>query len=435
MFYLALCYDRGNGVVKNMAHMKKFYESAAERNHALALNNLGSKYYSGNQGILLNYTNAFKYFSMALERNVLMAYNNVGLCYLYGRGVEKDLVKAARLLRVSLQHGQIVSKKHMVIAIKEYTKNIDSIPIQDEPVVSWSGKITTENGDDCMVAFERFKYGIGVRCDQKEAKNRLFDALLYKHQVAFAIYSLEGTEKKPQGIAHAISILERCKNNLHGAFHLAQCYASGNGVSINPQESFRLASSAASRGHVAALHLVGEAFERGFGVTKDLNEALKAYQHAADLGNGKALLKLGAMYRDGIGVDRNIEKTIALFRSAAELGHTEAEELAEATESYENELLSTVAKLESSGTLDLSAADGLLYSDVLLRVDASKIKRVVISNSLMNELPPSFYRSNEVAALGISDSSIQFRDSLNSLKLERLVIRGLRAIVMALLFA
>ncbi len=128
------------------------------------------------------------------------------------------------------------------------------------------------------------------------------------------------------------------------------------------------------------------------------------------------------MHRDGIGVDRNIEKAIEFLRSAAELGHIEAQQqLPEAM------ILAAVEKGESSRTLDLSALDAVVCDQVLQRVNVSKIKRVVISNSPMSELPPSFDRLREITALEISESSIPLRDSLCALKLERLVIRGLQS--------
>jgi TPR repeat protein len=158
------------------------------------------------------------------------------------------------------------------------------------------------------------------------------------------------------------------------------------------------------------------------------------FHRAAELGHSEAKFNLGVMYRDGIGVDRSIEKAVEFLRSAAELGHSEAQQqLPSAIETLQM-ILAAVEKSESSGTLDLSALDAVVCDQVLQRVNAPKIKRVVISNSPMSELPPSFDRLREITALEISDSSIPLRDSLCALKLERLAIRGLRAIVMVLLF-
>ncbi len=295
-------------------------------------------------------------------------------------------------------------------------------------MVAWSGELNLEDSEGMIVAFERLMRGIGVKRNEADAKRILFDASLLKNPIAIAVCILNKIEfpRNEKSLKLAVSLLRNVQENPSASFYLAQFHASGLGFEINAEESIQLATAAASQGHVSAIIFLADAFERGYGVSQNLKEALKNCNRAAELGHIEAKFKLGMMYRDGIGVDRNVEKAVEFLRSAAELGHIEAHKRLP--------ILAAVEKSESSGTLDLSALDAVVCNQVLQRVDASKIKRVLISNSPMSELPPSFDRLREITVLEISDSSIPLRDSLCALKLERLVIRGLRAIVMALLF-
>jgi TPR repeat protein len=157
----------------------------------------------------------------------------------------------------------------------------------------------------------------------------------------------------------------------------------------------------------------------------DNDFALKELAIAA-LSNPNAQLKLGKCYKNGIGVAKDENAAFEFFQRAAKRN-------LDAARSEIIKLSSEVAQFrESNGTLDLSLMDAMFCDQVLQRIDPPKIKRVVIEDSPMNELPPSFDRLRGIKTLEFSDSSIQFRDSLCALKLERLVIRGLRAVVMAL---
>ena len=59
-----------------------------------ALHQIGCTYYFGLGGVKNNYAEAFKYFEMASNLGLLPSKYYLGLCYEYGRGVQKDKIKA-----------------------------------------------------------------------------------------------------------------------------------------------------------------------------------------------------------------------------------------------------------------------------------------------------------------------------------------------------
>jgi tetratricopeptide (TPR) repeat protein len=67
IFNLALCYEDGLGVKKNMKTARKLYEIASELGHAKATYNLGVYYANGYGGVDKNFKQAKKCFTQAME--------------------------------------------------------------------------------------------------------------------------------------------------------------------------------------------------------------------------------------------------------------------------------------------------------------------------------------------------------------------------------
>jgi hypothetical protein len=152
--------------------------------------------------------------------------------------------------------------------------------------------------------------------------------------------------------------LRRCANNEDASaqFHLAQCYAQGEGVKKHKTHAFRWYERAASHGHPEALMylglcnakgegtladpakaldcyrkaaeaglplamgLVGQCYEEGRAVPKDEVEAVRWYRLSADGGEVSCLAQLGECYEFGRGVKRNMRKALECYRQANEEG-------------------------------------------------------------------------------------------------------------------
>jgi TPR repeat protein len=74
---------------------------------------------------------------------------------------------------------------------------------------------------------------------------------------------------------------------------------------------------AANQGHVAAMHVLGEFYEKGVGVAKDETLAVEWQQKAADKGMPEAQLALALLIDQGKGTAKNPEKATELALTAA----------------------------------------------------------------------------------------------------------------------
>ena len=94
-YNLAVLYFEGTGnVEKNFEKAISLYEKACSAKFALACNNLGYIYESGN-GADQNFTKAAAYYEKACKDNE--GCTSLGLLYANGAGLAKDVAKAASL--------------------------------------------------------------------------------------------------------------------------------------------------------------------------------------------------------------------------------------------------------------------------------------------------------------------------------------------------
>lgn len=89
---------------KDYANAVKWYELAAEKDYALAQNNLGVCYDKGT-GVKKNPVEAAKWYGKAAEQGMAIAQHNLGYCYYHGLGVEKDYDEAYKWYRKAAEQG------------------------------------------------------------------------------------------------------------------------------------------------------------------------------------------------------------------------------------------------------------------------------------------------------------------------------------------
>ena len=92
-FNLGLCFQNGEGVVKDLVKAVEWYRQAAKQNDVDAENSLGDCYYDGD-GVVQDFKKAVVWYRRAAEKGFGTAQFNLGVCFQNGEGVEKDLVKA-----------------------------------------------------------------------------------------------------------------------------------------------------------------------------------------------------------------------------------------------------------------------------------------------------------------------------------------------------
>ncbi|MBT0956951.1 sel1 repeat family protein [Alphaproteobacteria bacterium KMM 3653] len=96
---LGAAYENGNGVEQNIETAIAWYEKSAAQDFPRALHNLGIIYADGEHGITPDPEKARGLFEKALQQDYSRSYSNLGILYEQGRGVPRDLAKAAELYR------------------------------------------------------------------------------------------------------------------------------------------------------------------------------------------------------------------------------------------------------------------------------------------------------------------------------------------------
>ena len=86
---------------------------------------------------------------------------------------------------------------------------------------------------------------------------------------------------------------------------LADCYADGYGVAINPIEAFSWYYKAACSGNPDAQYEVAVCYEQGNGIDRNLQKAMEWYQKAAEQGIAESQYNLAQCYANGLGVKQD----------------------------------------------------------------------------------------------------------------------------------
>src|SRR6266498_2609460 len=92
-FNLAILYENGEGVEKNLEKAFEWYQKAADNGDIEAQFHLANSYYFG-KGTEKNLEKAFYWYQKAAENGDINAQINLALSYQYGEGIEKNLERA-----------------------------------------------------------------------------------------------------------------------------------------------------------------------------------------------------------------------------------------------------------------------------------------------------------------------------------------------------
>ncbi|MBR3570725.1 MAG: toll/interleukin-1 receptor domain-containing protein [Oscillibacter sp.] len=259
--YAKMLYQRGedyyhgrNGVQRDYAKARDYYERAAVKGNADALCGLGVLYDNGN-GVQRDYAKARDYYERAAVKGNANALFELGVLYYGGNGVQQDYAKARNYWEEAAAKGKTIALYRL-------------------------GRIYQE--------------GTGVRVDYAKARD------YYEQAVAngdtLALYHLgqiyySGRNGVQQDYAKSRDYYERAAEDgdMAALCHLGYLYLSGaGGVDVDYAKAWKYYKWAADMGHEFAIHMLGEFYENGLGVSIDYAKALGYYQEAYDAGYGNA---------------------------------------------------------------------------------------------------------------------------------------------------
>jgi uncharacterized protein len=105
-YELAMAYDTGWGIQKDVGQAAKWCSKAAEQGHAPAQNCIGSMYQSGD-GVPQDDSVAVSWYEKAVAQGHGEAYTNLGYMYDLGKGVPQDRVRAVDLYLRGAEKGSL----------------------------------------------------------------------------------------------------------------------------------------------------------------------------------------------------------------------------------------------------------------------------------------------------------------------------------------
>jgi TPR repeat protein len=248
-FNLGLCYDNGEGVVKDEVEAVKWYRKAAEQGLAQAQSNLGLRYASG-EGVAKDEVEAAKWYRKAAEQGHTQAQSNLGVCYAYGQGVLKNKAEAVKWYRKAAEKGLDSAQLNLGGC---YFRG-EGVEKDKVEAVKWFRK-SAEQG----LASAQLNLGNSYQVGEGVVKDAV-EAVKWYRKAA------------EQGLADA-------QVNLGNGYHI------GEGVVKDDVEAAKWIRKAAEQGDATAQCNLGGCYYLGEGVVKNQIESYKWVLLAAAQGN------------------------------------------------------------------------------------------------------------------------------------------------------
>jgi TPR repeat protein len=137
---LGVCYDSGQGVMKDEVEAAKWFRKAAERNYAVAEYNLGF-YYASGTGVAKDEVEAVKWYRKAAEQGYAPAQNNLGGCYGAGQGVAQDDVAAVKWYQKAAEQGYAPAEANLAACYGQG----QGVVQDDFEMLKWFSKAADQN--------------------------------------------------------------------------------------------------------------------------------------------------------------------------------------------------------------------------------------------------------------------------------------------------
>lgn len=113
-FGLAVSYEHGHGVPRDLSLAAHWYRKAAERGLTTAQFKLGNLYFTG-RGVPKDEQEALRWHRRAADSGLPIAQMNLAYAYEVGAGVEKDLLKAAHWYQQAAAQGAVWAQDRLAV--------------------------------------------------------------------------------------------------------------------------------------------------------------------------------------------------------------------------------------------------------------------------------------------------------------------------------
>ncbi|MBP6986117.1 MAG: SEL1-like repeat protein [Alphaproteobacteria bacterium] len=345
-FNLAQMYERGaNGKIDKALALQYYEEAAAprpvgdkyEKGLAEAQFKIGY-FYDNPGGVRSDYALAMKWYMRAAEQGLVEAYLAVGQLYGLGCGVAQNPEESFRWNLRAAERGSHEGMNFVGTYCHEKGEYSEALKWFEK--ASLLGNQSSQYSLGCM-----YSRGHGVPLDYVMAIKWFKMAAENGHDIArYAIAKLYQEDvivggkvviKKNTYLSLKWHVLAAEKFNFNSMQYLCgidtwteeKLYILG-GVYLereNFEMYFRVTLLSAEKGSATAMYNVSTSYREGRGVKSDKKLALEWLQKAADKKFPQALYLLAKMYEKGEDVEKDHEKFMTYLRAAAESGEVQAQ--------------------------------------------------------------------------------------------------------------
>lgn len=309
---LAECYLYGQGTETNLSKAIKLCKPISKIPSSV-LTDIGNCYFYGTKGAQKNKAEAAKWFEKAANKGNAYAMNKLAAIYYFGNGVDKDINNAIKWFE------KAASKKY---ARAMYNLgHIYFTKMDHNKAIEWFEKAANKGHADAMCSLGYFYFLKGNLCEAIEwFKNAAYKGNTDAMRNLGIIYiSGNGVEKDP---GEAIKWFSKAidKGDVTAMNMLGMIYINGNGVDKNLDKAIEQFSKAAETGDAGAMNALGMIYINGNGGDKDPNKAIEWFTKAAKNGDIFAMVILAWIYQKGDEVNKDMNKAIEWYDRAKEKG-------------------------------------------------------------------------------------------------------------------
>lgn len=145
-YFLAECYETGQGVPQNYKEAASWYQKAADQGHSGAQLNLGYMYDNG-QGVKKNKKTALELYRKAAEQGNAIAQSNLGKCYYFGNGVPQNFKTAYIWFSLSAANADEDQYKKVAELRDEVAKKLTPAQLEQAQQIASEWKPKNQNGE------------------------------------------------------------------------------------------------------------------------------------------------------------------------------------------------------------------------------------------------------------------------------------------------
>lgn len=322
---VAQCYQKGNGVEKDMAKAIDYFAKAAALNSVDAQRELALCYVNNKET-----PKAVPWFKKAAEQGDVASAYYYGKMLMDGNGVAKDPQNAViYLLKAANQD----FPQAQVEAGNLYTTGT-GVPKNEETAAQWYQKAAGNgNVHGAWNLALCYMKGSGIKRDYDQAMFWFAEAVAGGYKRSFNKMLEENDEVKQSAFPHFLKgmkfylidkkydeamkeykVVAKAKV-AEGKTMQGVCYANNNYSKSNVKKAVKLLSETCNT-HPASAFYLASLYENGKGVEKDMKRALELYIQSAHDGYGTAQSYLGDIYYEGRGTAQDYAKAVEYYTQA-----------------------------------------------------------------------------------------------------------------------